>query len=978
MKQRQPSFWQWSPQRAGAALLEVIVAVGIVTLVMTTIVSLVSVSLKSASLAQSKTLGTKYAQEGLESLRQMRNLLGWDGYVSTLTAKGLVSHLCLPTVPTTVAQLAAIPNASCTSNQFVDPKNLYQRQADVTITSANGQTNVAINVVVTWNDAGVTKQANTGEQLSQYTTADVPINVQYSPLPYGYTNTAGGYWKLDDAAGSTALDSSGNGTHGTWAGTVSNQWTTGVVNGAGNFSGTDYVNLPSIAPSTFNFTGDVTVMAWVKTSTDGKLIFMTQNNNPLIYLEVGATTNGGTANKLVAYFRTDAGTIGVFSGATTITNGAWHQVAAVRSTSAKTVTLYVDGVADGSGAFTDVGPITSSGASGVHKIGGAGANLFVGQIDEARIYGTAWTPAQILADYNSYSSSAIFNPIGYWKFDEGSGSTVADSSGAGNTGTWGGTLGSQWGAGISNGAGTFNGANTFVSVNSTTGNSADITVGMWIKPTNFAAAQVPINKGSQFSFQIDTSGNVAWADSSNYSYANFGATNIGLQAGVWQYLVFTKTNGVVTIYLNGVSKSVKSFGGAISNTANTLLFGCYPNVSSCSSQYFNGSMDEVKIYGYARTGAQVAADYSAYVANTYWAYRLSVPITNSSGATQTNYQSLVTLNTAALISAGKMLAGCTDLRITASDGTTKLPYWIEPNTCNTAATKIWVQVDSIPTTGTNLYAYYGNVLAPAAGYTVANVFQYDKTGVVGAWAMDEASWTGAAGEVKDASGNNNNGTIHGGTTQVAGKFGTAANLNGAASYISIPNSATIALNGDMSFSMWVNPSATQVAYATLFSKHGSGEFTMEQLNLNTNKYYFGWDTGGGAFTCVSVSAVTLTPSTYQHLVVSKLSNVVTFYLNGTAVGSCTGSSGTVATNSLNFDLGAWSASSTRNWAGQLDDVRVFNRALTAADATAIYGAGVSEAYATTNYAGHILGRLFSNSVVVGTLGTETTGSWKGL
>jgi hypothetical protein len=63
----------------------------------------------------------------------------------------------------------------------------------------------------------------------------------------GDTSLAGGlvaYWKLDDASGTTADDSVGSNT-GTWNGTLGSQWTTGKINGGGNFNGTDnYVNVP--------------------------------------------------------------------------------------------------------------------------------------------------------------------------------------------------------------------------------------------------------------------------------------------------------------------------------------------------------------------------------------------------------------------------------------------------------------------------------------------------------------------------------------------------------------------------------------------------------------------------------------------------------------------------------------------------------------------------------------------------------------
>jgi len=78
---------------------------------------------------------------------------------------------------------------------------------------------------------------------------------------------------------------------------------------------------------------------------------------------------------------------------------------------------------------------------------------------------------------------------------------------------------------------------------------------------------------------------------------------------------------------------------------------------------------------------------------TGWQYRKPITITERSGNALTNYQVLVSLDTASLISANKMRNDCGDIRFTDSDGTTLLNYWIESG-CNSANTKIWVNVPS--------------------------------------------------------------------------------------------------------------------------------------------------------------------------------------------------------------------------------------------------------------------------------------------
>jgi len=104
--------------------------------------------------------------------------------------------------------------------------------------------------------------------------------------------------------------------------------------------------------------------------------------------------------------------------------------------------------------------------------------------------------------------------------------------------------------------------------------------------------------------------------------------------------------------------------------------------------------------------------------------------------TLTNYPILVTLDTKSLISQGKMRADCGDIRFTDSDGNTLLNYWIEPNTCNTNNTKIWVNVPSIPKSSTKtIYLLYGNPNATSMsnGHLVFTFFEDFQNGTAG-WA----------------------------------------------------------------------------------------------------------------------------------------------------------------------------------------------------------------------------------------------------
>jgi hypothetical protein len=104
--------------------------------------------------------------------------------------------------------------------------------------------------------------------------------------------------------------------------------------------------------------------------------------------------------------------------------------------------------------------------------------------------------------------------------------------------------------------------------------------------------------------------------------------------------------------------------------------------------------------------------------NESWQYRQKIQLTNSTGSDLTDFQVSTTVDTAALITAGKMITTtCQDMRFTDSKGQ-QLDYWIEENNpgCNSATTKVWLKAPKVysGTNATSIYMYYGNPSATAS------------------------------------------------------------------------------------------------------------------------------------------------------------------------------------------------------------------------------------------------------------------------
>jgi len=94
-----------------------------------------------------------------------------------------------------------------------------------------------------------------------------------------------------------------------------------------------------------------------------------------------------------------------------------------------------------------------------------------------------------------------------------------------------------------------------------------------------------------------------------------------------------------------------------------------------------------------------------------WQYRREITITNP-GSYLDHYQIMITLDTVSLIAEGKMREDCGDIRFADSDGVTLLNYWVNPSTCNSPSTEIWVRVVDIPASSEKKFIYTMEIQVP--------------------------------------------------------------------------------------------------------------------------------------------------------------------------------------------------------------------------------------------------------------------------
>ncbi len=101
-----------------------------------------------------------------------------------------------------------------------------------------------------------------------------------------------------------------------------------------------------------------------------------------------------------------------------------------------------------------------------------------------------------------------------------------------------------------------------------------------------------------------------------------------------------------------------------------------------------------------------------------WGYRKPITISNNTASALTNFQVSVAVTFVA-----SMNIDFSDLRFTASDGTTLLNSWLEAKT-NSASATVWVKIPSIPASDSaTIYMYYGNGNATDAS-NIDNTFLF--------------------------------------------------------------------------------------------------------------------------------------------------------------------------------------------------------------------------------------------------------------
>ena len=245
---------------------------------------------------------------------------------------------------------------------------------------------------------------------------------------------------------------------------------------------------------------------------------------------------------------------------------------------------------------------------------------------------------------------------------------------------------------------------------------------------------------------------------------------------------------------------------------------------------------------------------------------------------------------------------------------------------NTQITQIDAQLQQLNTEYSALLSQLNSILAQLNGPS-----SLSNNGLVAYYPF--------SGNANDASGNAHNGIVYGATltTDRFGNPNSAYSFNGSSSYIQIPASESFNLPDSLTFSAWVNTTNTQIGQRIL-SKLIEGtptgwvfDFSTGTGNINKIRVEVGNIAAGGGTGIYSSPSFTQNNTWTLITVTYDLQNV-RIYLNGQL-----DTTYPLTTNTLpylsNVIIGASTDSKSGFFNGKLDEIRVYNRALTQSEIT---------------------------------------------
>lgn len=404
-----------------------------------------------------------------------------------------------------------------------------------------------------------------------------------------------------------AQDESANGNDAAVNGAMLTQDRFGWANSAFNFDGVQsFVEAPNSAALNSNYT---TVAFWVKVNAlpaQGEA-FLLSFGGWQERFKISLPNHG----KPVWTTNNSSGISDMDSGdGNTLVPGVWKHVTFVHD-GAKDI-IYMNGVQVAEKNVTGtMNSTTKPLGIGYNPIDVA--NYFNGVLDEVMIFNSALSAVQIAALYALQNTTPTVSQglVASYAFSN----NALDATAYGNHGQTKDVTSTTGRFGFGYSAYAFNGASSEITAgNSAQLNSSYTSVSFWVKPNALPASGEVflLSFGGwqeRFKISVPNHGKPVWTtnNSSGISDMDSGDGNT-LVPGEWKHLVFIHDGTNDKIFMNGALVASKAVAGTMNST--TKPFGIGYNAVD-GGNWFDGQIDEVQVYNYALSNADVTNLYTA-------------------------------------------------------------------------------------------------------------------------------------------------------------------------------------------------------------------------------------------------------------------------------------------------------------------------------------------------------------------------------
>jgi len=232
--------------------------------------------------------------------------------------------------------------------------------------------------------------------------------------------------------------------------------------------------------------------------------------------------------------------------------------------------------------------------------------------------------------------SLLTSIVGYYKFDENSGTSVGDATGVGNSGTFSGTT-PYYKTGKINAGGNFNGSDTNVTFTSVSSQNSlsQLTVSVWVNIAgnglNGLGRIIQKLNASNGYFQINME-----SSTTTIVFSASWATTVGIwrytapSQNVWHHIAVTydgsSVNNVPTFYIDNASQSLAS-SQTPAGSRTTDDTNMYIGNRGDTTRTFNGTIDEIGLWSRLLSSSEISQLYNGGNGLQY-PFGVNVPVAN--------------------------------------------------------------------------------------------------------------------------------------------------------------------------------------------------------------------------------------------------------------------------------------------------------------------------------------------------------------